>query len=88
MVRPTVQSKTKDLRRSPFTDIIFFIYLYQRYKYPVDRTRVNEFGTTGETPPAVVPINDEQLIESSQNSSSPIEQVTSDTTHDRHEKTE
>ena len=72
---------------SPFIDIIFFIYLYQRYKYPVDRTRVNEFGTTGETPSAVVPINDEH-IESSQNSSSPIELVTPDTTQDRHEKTD
>nr|ACD37578.1 cleft lip and palate associated transmembrane protein [Philodina roseola] len=29
-------------------DIIFFIYLYQRYIYPVDRKRTNEFGTTGE----------------------------------------
>ena len=88
MVRPTVQSTTEDHRRSPFTDIIFFIYLYQRYMYPVDRSRVNEFGTTGETPSAVVPITDEQHIGSSQNSSSPIEQVTPDTTHDRHEKTE
>lgn len=25
-------------------DLIFFIYLYQRWKYPVDKTRVNEFG--------------------------------------------
>lgn len=25
-------------------DIIFFIVLYQRYKYRVDYTRVNEFG--------------------------------------------
>src|ERR1700722_11719885 len=39
-----------------FLDIIFFIYLYQRYIYPVDRTRVNEYGTTGETDSAVVPI--------------------------------
>jgi hypothetical protein len=29
-------------------DIIFFIYLYQRWIYRVDRTRRNEFGTTGE----------------------------------------
>lgn len=29
-------------------DIVFFIYLYQRYKYRVDPKRVNEFGTTGE----------------------------------------
>ncbi len=34
-------------------DIIFFIYLYQRYIYPVDRTRVNEYGTTGEIDSAV-----------------------------------
>jgi len=25
-------------------DIIFFIYLYQRWIYPVDKTRINEFG--------------------------------------------
>ncbi|RLN31815.1 hypothetical protein BBJ28_00022081, partial [Nothophytophthora sp. Chile5] len=25
-------------------DLIFFIYLYQRWKYPVDATRTNEFG--------------------------------------------
>jgi hypothetical protein len=29
-------------------DIVFFIYLYQRYLYPVDKTRVNEFGETFE----------------------------------------
>ncbi|KAI6183756.1 Ribonuclease [Aphelenchoides bicaudatus] len=27
-------------------DVVFFIYLYQRYLYPVDKTRVNEFGET------------------------------------------
>lgn len=32
----------------PFPDVIFLIYLYQRYIYPTDYTRVNEFGTTGE----------------------------------------
>ena len=25
-------------------DIIFFVFLYQRYLYPVDKTRRNEFG--------------------------------------------
>jgi hypothetical protein len=25
-------------------DLIFFVYLFQRYKYRVDYTRVNEFG--------------------------------------------
>ena len=30
------------------TDIVFFIYLYQRWIYPIDPKRVNEFGLTGE----------------------------------------
>lgn len=25
-------------------DVVFLIYLYQRYLYPVDKTRVNEYG--------------------------------------------
>jgi hypothetical protein len=29
-------------------DIIFFIYLYQRWVYAVDMSRVNEFGQGGE----------------------------------------
>ena len=29
-------------------DIVFFIYLYQRYKYRVDPKRINEFGVSGE----------------------------------------
>jgi hypothetical protein len=29
-------------------DIIFFVYLYQSYKYKVDYTRVNEFGQGGD----------------------------------------
>ena len=28
------------------------IYLYQRWKYPVDKKRVNEFGFRGEDEPA------------------------------------
>lgn len=31
-------------------DIIFFIQLYQRYIYKIDKKRLNEFGTSGETP--------------------------------------
>lgn len=30
-------------------DIIFFIWLYQSWKYKVDYTRVNEFGQGGES---------------------------------------
>lgn len=29
-------------------DVIFMIYLYQRWAYPVDKKRVNEFGFGGE----------------------------------------
>jgi len=33
-------------------DVIFLIYLYQRWVYPVDKKRVNEFGFGGEDEPA------------------------------------
>lgn len=41
-------------------DIIFFIYLYQRWIYKIDKKRTNEFGTTGEdhegsTPSSIQP---------------------------------
>ncbi|XP_050698333.1 lipid scramblase CLPTM1L-like isoform X2 [Eriocheir sinensis] len=29
-------------------DVVFLIYLFQRWLYPVDKSRVNEFGETGE----------------------------------------
>lgn len=29
-------------------DIVFFVYLYQRWLYPVDKARVNEFGMSGD----------------------------------------
>jgi hypothetical protein len=32
-------------------DVIFFVYLYQSYKYKVDFTRVNEFGQGGDEEP-------------------------------------
>merc|ERR1712142_642482 len=31
-------------------DVIFFIFLYQKYIYPTDPKRMNEFGTSGESP--------------------------------------
>ncbi|XP_067830922.1 putative lipid scramblase CLPTM1 isoform X2 [Heptranchias perlo] len=31
-------------------DVVFFIYLYQRWIYRVDPSRMNEFGTSGEEP--------------------------------------
>ena len=30
-------------------DIIFFVFLYQRYLYPVDKTRRNEFGQSAKS---------------------------------------
>lgn len=41
-------------------DIIFFIYLYQRYIYKVDNKRTNEFGTSGETDVQVESIQQEE----------------------------
>jgi hypothetical protein len=32
-------------------DVVFFVYLYQRFAYRVDRSRVNEFGHKPEDPP-------------------------------------
>ena len=32
-------------------DVVFLIMLYQRWIYKVDKTRVNEFGFSGEAPP-------------------------------------
>lgn len=29
-------------------DVIFFIFLYQRYIYRIDHSRLNEFGFSGE----------------------------------------
>ncbi|XP_032118737.1 cleft lip and palate transmembrane protein 1 [Sapajus apella] len=37
-------------------DVVFFIYLYQRWIYRVDPTRVNEFGMSGEDPTAATPV--------------------------------
>jgi hypothetical protein len=31
-----------------FVDVVFFIFLYQRWIYPIDPTRLNEFGTSQE----------------------------------------
>ena len=36
-------------------DIIFFIFLYQRWIYPVDKKRVNEFGQGGDDDGAAAP---------------------------------
>lgn len=32
----------------PLRAVVFFCFLYQLYIYPVDRSRVNEFGLTGD----------------------------------------
>ena len=38
-----------------FADIIFVIYLYQRWMYPVDKSRVNEYGFGGDEKKEVEP---------------------------------
>ena len=42
-------------------DIIFFIYLYQKWIYPIDLKRVNEFGVTGEELAGKVPSQDDNV---------------------------
>ena len=37
-------------------DVVFFIYLYQRWIYRVDPTRVNEFGMSGEASTAAASV--------------------------------
>ena len=44
-------------------DVIFFIYLYQRWNYPIDRSRVNEFGLTGEPADEVVVEGEVKAVE-------------------------
>ena len=45
-------------------DVIFFIFLYQRYKYRVDYTRVNEFGQCAQpTEEMLAEIKDESKAE-------------------------
>lgn len=38
------------------SDIVFFIFLYQRWIYRVDPKRVNEFGTSGEDHKGPMPL--------------------------------
>lgn len=42
--------ETKPVYFSFPVDIVFFIFLYQRWIYRVDPRRVNEFGTSGDSP--------------------------------------
>jgi hypothetical protein len=54
-------------------DIIFFIYLYQRWIYPVDKSRVNEFGQCEEPTANLVPVN---AAESSETTAVPAIEAT------------
>ncbi|KAF4632578.1 hypothetical protein G7Y89_g5554 [Cudoniella acicularis] len=45
-------------------DVIFFVYLYQSWKYKVDYTRVNEFGQGGDEDAVVVVEGEKKAIES------------------------
>ena len=48
-------------------DIVFFIALYQRWIYPIDPKRVNEFGTTGEMVDSTAVAADQESKESKAN---------------------
>lgn len=50
-------------------DIVFLIYVYQRWIYKIDPKRVNEFGTTGDG--QIVDENDEHGILAVQNGEIP-----------------
>lgn len=63
-------------------DVIFFIYLYQRWIYPVDVTRTNEFGQGGEDPSAANAITGTTTAEATE------EEVVSSTTEDDEQSTE
>lgn len=72
-------------------DIIFLIFLYQRYIYRVDHSRVNEFGISGEdiaeaerakkegTAPAVGAVQREALQNGEESTSSDANQATAPT---------
>lgn len=45
--RAALSARPPDAHCHPGADIIFFIYLYQRWKYRVDPNRVNEYGQSG-----------------------------------------
>ncbi|WVZ85770.1 hypothetical protein U9M48_032650 [Paspalum notatum var. saurae] len=51
-------------------DVIFLIYLYQRWKYPVDKKRVNEYGFGGEDEPAA-----QETLEGSDSASPALQQT-------------
>jgi hypothetical protein len=48
-------------------DVVFLIYLYQRYLYPVDKTRVNEYGEAFDEVPNGKPKDAQKSVESKKN---------------------
>lgn len=65
-------------------DIVFFIALYQRWIYPIDPKRVNEFGTTGETLQSAAPVQQEskESTATENDSTAPKADVVSDKKND------
>ncbi len=69
-------------------DIIFFIYIYQWWMYPVDHSRANEFGQGGEDEDAID--ESSSVVESLEHpeslaavESSPVEGISSLQQHDK-----
>jgi hypothetical protein len=44
-------------------DVIFFIYIYQRWAYRTDYTRVNEFGQGGDDEPSAEDKKEKEALE-------------------------
>ena len=60
-MHPRLLEETKPFSFFP-VDIVFFIFLYQRWIYRVDPRRINEFGTSGDsvaTKPGQDPLKNE-----------------------------
>lgn len=55
-------------------DVIFFIYLYQRYIYSVDPKRVNEFGTSQEMLETKEEITDDKKVKEENGSVKQLEE--------------
>lgn len=49
-------------------DIVFFIFLYQRWIYKIDHTRVNEFGFSGEMEAQIAEEKQKKAIENKDDS--------------------
>jgi len=60
-------------------DVIFFIFLYQKWVYKTDMTRVNEYGTSGDG----TPVEEPEKLDSTTNGQIPIQNGEIETKKDK-----